>query len=64
MIFDCIFMVDRFLELFVSFYNPNGVMEHKLHSVILNNISSNLFLELFISFAPLVIQVDHKIMAY
>lgn len=39
MVFDTVFMVDRILELFVSYYNPNGSLEHKLHSVILNNIS-------------------------
>ena len=54
--FDIIFMVDRILDLFVSFYNPNGLVEHKLHAVILNNISYNLFLEFAISIVPLVLQ--------
>jgi hypothetical protein len=53
--FDAIFLIDRFLEIFVSFYNPNGQLEHKLHSVILNNISMKLFLEGTISLAPLFI---------
>lgn len=53
--FDVIFMIDRFLDLFVSFYKPNGLMEHRLHAVVLNNLSFKLFLEIFISLAPLFI---------
>ena len=57
-------MFDRFLELFVTFYNPNGSIEHKLHSVILTNISFNLFLEAFMGFAPLYVHYDGGILAY
>lgn len=53
--FDVVFMIDRFLDLFVSFYKPNGLMEHRLHAVVLNNLSFKLFLEIFISLAPLFI---------
>ena len=80
--FDVVFMIDRFLDLFGSFYKPNGLMEHRLHAVVLipteisffkgvfthfelqfvkkttfliNNLSFKLFLEIFISLAPLFI---------
>jgi hypothetical protein len=54
-LFDAVFVIDRILDLFVSYYNPNGMIEHKLHSVILNNISIKLFLEIFISIMPLFV---------
>lgn len=57
-------MADRFLDLFVSFYNPNGLIEHRLHSVILNNISFKMFLEVFISIAPFTFREDNKITGY
>jgi hypothetical protein len=45
--------LDRFLDLFVGYYNPDGKPEHKLLSVIMTNISFKLFLEIFISIGPI-----------
>lgn len=56
LVFDIIFMIDRILDLFVGYYQPNGLMEHRLYAVILNNISLKFFLEIFISFAPIVLK--------
>lgn len=55
LVFDIIFMIDRILDLFVGYYQPNGLMEHRLYAVVLNNISLKFFLEIFISFAPIVL---------
>ena len=52
--FDIIFMMDRFLDLFVGYYNPNGIMEHRLYAVFFANISHDLFIEMFIGFGPIV----------
>jgi len=43
-------MVDRFIDMFVGFYNPNGQLEHRLLAVVKQNISTKIFLEAFISF--------------
>lgn len=56
MVFDILFMVDRFADLFVGYYNPNGLLEHRLYAVILANISLKFFLEIFISFAPIAMK--------
>jgi hypothetical protein len=49
------FMCDRLADLFVGYYNPNGLIEHKLYKVILANISLKFFLEIFISFGPIAL---------
>ena len=64
MTFDYIFMAGRILDLFVSFYNPNGLVEHKLHAVILNNISTNLFLEFAISIVPLLMHLKNPLPSF
>ena len=56
LVFDILFMIDRFADLFVGYYNPNGLLEHKLYAVILANISLKFFLEIFISFAPIAMR--------
>jgi len=53
--FDLMFVIDRFLDLFVGYYQPNGLLEHRLYAVILANISVKLFIELFITFAPIAL---------
>ena len=55
LVFDICFMFDRFLDLFVGYYNPNGFLEHRLSHVLYQNISSKFFLEIFMSFAPLLV---------
>lgn len=52
--FDLIFMFDRFMDLFVGYFNPNGIMEHKLYAVIYANITPKLFIEIFIGFGPMI----------
>jgi hypothetical protein len=53
--FDVIFMIDRFMDLFVGYFNPNGIMEHRLYAVIFANISPKLFLEFLIGFGPIMV---------
>ena len=54
-LFDIVFIADRFIDLFVGFFKPNGDQENKLYVVILNNISSKLFIEIAISCIPLLL---------
>ena len=51
-IFDVIFMLDRLIDIFVSFYKPNGEMEHRLFYVVFHNIGIKFFLEIAISMVP------------
>ena len=51
--FDIIFMIDRFMDLFVGYYTPNGFLEHRILKVIQNNISTKFFFEIFIGFGPM-----------
>lgn len=53
-IFDIIFIVDRVLDLFVGYYNPDGYMEPLLTNVIWTNLDSKFFMEIFISFGHLI----------
>jgi hypothetical protein len=46
-------MLDRFLDLFVGYYNPNGKLEHKLYAVVMTNMSFKFWLEIFIGFGPI-----------
>jgi hypothetical protein len=53
--FDFTFMIDRILDLLVGFYKPNGDEEHRLAYVILNNISSKFFIEIFVIAVPIIV---------
>ena len=53
--FDAIFMTDRLADLFVGFYLPSGLQEHRLVHVMFENISTKLFIELFIIGTPLIL---------
>ena len=64
LLFDIIFIIDRFLDLFGGFYQPNGVQEHRLYAVIINNLSYQIFLEIFISIAPYIFQEKHSIVSF
>ena len=60
LMFDIIFMLDRFLDLFVGFYGSNGE-EKRLSVVISQNISFKFWIEIIVSFGPLffgVAQMD------
>ena len=57
-------MFQRFLDLFVTFTKPNGLIEHRLLYVIVNNISLKFFLEIFISIGPWFIHYNSKITAH
>lgn len=66
LVFDVLFMIDRFADLFVGYYCPNGLLEHRLYAVILANISFKFFLEIFISFGPIALSsyYDYKSSVY
>jgi hypothetical protein len=64
LVFDCIFMVDRFLDLFISFYTPAGQIEHRCYAVVLNNLSSKFFIEYAISLIPLYFHLQHEMASY
>lgn len=53
-VFDFVFVIDRVLDLFVGFYNPDGSLEPLISRVIWTNLSSKVFLEIFISFSHLI----------
>ena len=52
LMFDCIFIFDRFSDLFQGFINKKGVLEPSLIKTILNNISFIFFFEIFITVIP------------
>ena len=56
------FIIDRILDLFVGHYKPNGLLEHRLYAVIMQNVSAKLFLEIFIGLGPFFFeqQLDGK----
>ena len=51
-VFDLIFIFDRFSDLFVGFVNKKGVFETSLANTIMNNLSYEIFFEIFITFLP------------
>ena len=51
-LFDIIFILDRFSDLFVVFINKQGIPEPSLYKVIMNNISFEIFLEILLTVAP------------
>ena len=55
-IFDVVFIVDRVADLFVGYFNANGLQEHRLSHVIYNNLSAKFFLELVIVAGPIILQ--------
>ena len=54
-IFDVAFMLDRVLDLFVGYYNPNGLQEHRLSHVIYQNLSAKFFVEILIIACPIIL---------
>ena len=61
LVFDVLFVIDRIMDLFVGFIQPNGQPEYRLYAVVLNNISVKFFLEIFITVAPIALQnVYHR----
>ena len=55
----CLF-VDRFADLFVGYYNPNGLQEHRLSHVLWANISFKFFMEIILVAAPLILYQFNK----
>lgn len=45
-------MTDRFFDIFVGFYKPNGELEHRLIYVVFNNLGIKFFLEIGHSMVP------------
>ena len=58
-IFDVMFMISRFLDLFIGFSNKDGQPEKKISAVIYKNFSSAFYFEIIYSFGPLFFDVDH-----
>lgn len=56
LIFDVVLMMDRVQDLFLGFYN-DGFEEKRLFKVIIANVDYKFFLELVVSFGPLVINM-------
>ena len=59
-VFDLFFMIDRFLNLFVGFYNKEGEYEPKVMVVIMKNYSSDFYMELVYTFSPFFFE-PHKL---
>ena len=53
LIFDMVFIINRFLDLFIGFVNKDGNNETKVWNVIYKNFSSDFYMELVYSFGPL-----------
>jgi hypothetical protein len=53
MLFDIVFMVDRFLDLLEGYINENNKLEPSITKVVFKNLSLSFFIELFITFIPL-----------
>ena len=64
LVFDIVFMLDRFLDLFVGYYNPNGKLEHKLYAVVMTNMSFKFWLEIFIGFGPIAFSNFMELKSY
>ena len=56
--FDLFFMLDRFLSLFVGYYNKEDTYEPKVMVVIMKNFSSDFYLELVYTFGPFFYDLD------
>jgi len=48
-------MLDRFLDLFVGYFDSEGFLEPSVFKVVKQNLSFKIFLEAFISFGPLAL---------
>jgi hypothetical protein len=62
-VFDVFFLIDRFLDLFVSYYDKHGEIEKKLYSVLANNISSKFLLEILMTLIPAILHADENILS-
>ena len=56
--FDIIFIVDGILNLFIGFYDKDGVYEPKLVVVIIKNYSNGLLFELIYYLLPIYIGIE------
>lgn len=53
------FMISRTLDLFIGYYNKQGQLEGKLSAVLFKNFSSDFYMEIIYSFAPLFFDLEH-----
>lgn len=51
-VYDVIFVIDRFLNYFEGYYNPNGLLEHRVLEVIKQNFNFKFIIELIILVSP------------
>ena len=54
-VFDVVFVIDRTVDLFIGFNRPDGQPETKIINIIKENLTINFFLEIIMSFGPLMI---------
>jgi len=54
MLFDWIFVIDRVMDLLVGYINDLNKLEPSITKVVFNNLSFAFFIELFITFVPMV----------
>lgn len=59
LMFDIMFMVSRFSDLFIGFRTNKGEKEPRLYMVILKNLSSDFFLELIYTFGPFFFDLNN-----
>ena len=54
-VFDVVFVIDRTVDLFIGFNRPDGQPETQIINIIKENLTINFFLEIIMSFGPLMI---------
>ena len=59
LVFDFLFMLSRFLDLFIGFRNKDGQMEPKVSFVICKNLSITFFLEIIYTFGPFFMNINN-----
>lgn len=56
--FDVVFMMSPLINLFVGFYDKDGVFEPKVLAVVIHNWSSDFYYELIYTFGPFLFDLD------
>ena len=57
--FDIMFMLAKFLDLFIGFRNKEGELEPRLSMVIMKNLNQDFFLEIIYTFGPFSFNIDN-----
>ena len=56
--FDVVFMMSPLINLFVGFYDKDGVFEPKVLAVVIHNWSSDFYYEIIYTFGPFLFDLD------